>query len=217
MMVIARGQRDAALIAGAQDLLKTELNLKEISFSSDETQYVNLSVKPNLKVLGKRLGKDLNTFKSHLEQMNQEPIKVAELLAALEMGRKVQVLGHDLVLEDVLVDRGPKDERLIATSQGITVLLDTRLTEELIFEGLAREVINRIQNFRKDSGFQVTDRIRIEVLAKGELRQAVNLFSSYIAQETLGESLVLCEKTQADFVSEFDVGEDKLSIGISRV
>ena len=217
MLVIARDQKDVALIESAQDLLKTELNLKEVSFSIDETQYVELSIKPNLKSLGKRLGKDLNAFKTHLESMNQKPQEVASLLAALESGKSGNVMGHDLTIDDLLIDRGPKDERLIATAQGITVLLDTKLSPELILEGLAREVINRIQNFRKDSGLQVSDRIRIQVSAQGELRQAVEHFKNYISQETLGEHLDFSDQPKAEFVSEFDVGDDRLVIGISKV
>jgi len=217
LLVIARSQADAQLIAGAQDILKSELNLKEITFTSDETKYVNLSVKPNLKSLGKRLGKDLGPFKAHLDALNQKPEEVARLLAELEAGRTVRLLDHEIRLDDMLVDRGPKDDRLIATAQGVTVLLDTRLTEDLILEGLAREVVNRIQNFRKDSGLQVSDRIHIEVQASGELERAVVRFKEYIAQETLGQSLEVRGELQSQFSGIFDVGEGQMGIGISRI
>lgn len=217
MLVIARSPADVGLIEKAKEILKTELNLKDLVFTSDETKYVNLSVKPNLKVLGKRLGKDLNGFKTNLEELNRHPAKVAALLSELEAGRSISLFGHEVQIDDMLIGRGPKDDRLIATAMGLTVLLDTRLTEELIQEGLAREVINRIQNFRKDSGLQVTDKIQIRIKADGDLKTAILAFKDYIASETLGTSLTLCEQVQSDFQATFEVGEVQMELGVTRV
>ncbi len=215
MMIIARSQTDADHLASAQALIKTELNLKELGFSTDETQFVNLSVKPNLKTLGKRLGKDLNAMRTHLEQLSQDPKQVALLLAEVESGHSAKVLGHDLQIEDFLIDRGPKDDRLIATAQGVTVLLDTRLTEELILEGLARELINRLQNFRKDSGLQVTDRIDIQIQAGEEISRAVTRFQDYIKTETLGQSLELKQALTTEFQGTFELAEESIQLGIT--
>ncbi|MBC7530304.1 MAG: isoleucine--tRNA ligase [Oligoflexus sp.] len=217
MQVIVRSEADLQHLNLSQDLLKSELNLKEVSFSTDEASHVNLSVKPNLKLLGKRLGKDLNGFKTELEALNQAPQKVAQLINQLESGTKVEIMGHSFDLEDFLVDRGPKDDRLIATAQGATVLLDTHLTEALIMEGLAREFVNRIQNFRKDSGLMVSDKITIEVQASGDLQKVVETFKDYIAGETLGQSLKVVKSLTSTFQSEFEVGEEKLTIGISKL
>ncbi|RYZ57359.1 MAG: hypothetical protein EOP07_10090 [Proteobacteria bacterium] len=217
MQVIVRSEADLQHLNLSQDLLKSELNLKEVSFSTDEASHVNLSVKPNLKLLGKRLGKDLNAFKTELEALNQAPQKVATLINQLESGTKVEMMGHSFDLEDFLVDRGPKDDRLIATAQGATVLLDTHLTEALIMEGLAREFVNRIQNFRKDSGLMVSDKITIQVKASDELNKVVATFKDYIAGETLGQSLDIVKDVKTSFSAEFEVGEEKLTIGISKV
>ena len=217
MQVIVRSEADLQHLNLSQDLLKSELNLKEVSFSTDEASHVNLSVKPNLKLLGKRLGKDLNGFKTELEALNQAPQKVAQLINQLESGTKVEIMGYSFDLEDFLVDRGPKDDRLIATAQGATVLLDTHLTAALIMEGLAREFVNRIQNFRKDSGLLVSDKITIEVQASGDLQKVVETFKDYIASETLGQSLKVVKSLTSTFQSEFEVGEEKLTIGISKV
>jgi isoleucyl-tRNA synthetase len=217
MQVIVRSEVDLQHLNLSQDLLKSELNLKDVSFSTDEASHVNLSVKPNLKLLGKRLGKDLNAFKTELEALNQAPQKVATLINQLESGTKVDMMGHSFDLEDFLVDRGPKDDRLIATAQGATVLLDTHLTEALIMEGLAREFVNRIQNFRKDSGLMVSDKITIQVKASDELNKVVATFKDYIAGETLGQSLDVVNDVTTSFSAEFEVGEEKLTIGISKV
>ncbi|MBC7660194.1 MAG: isoleucine--tRNA ligase [Chitinophagaceae bacterium] len=217
MQVIVRSQTDLEHLEKAQDLLKSELNLKEVSFSTDEASHVNLSVKPNLKLLGKRLGKDLNAFKTVLDALNTAPQKVAQLINQLESGVKVEIMGHSFDLEDFLVERGPKDDKLIATAQGATVLLDTHLTESLIMEGLAREFVNRIQNFRKDSGLQVSDKITIQIEGGADLQKVVTTFKDYIAGETLGESLDNVAAISSTFAAEFEVGEEKLRIGISKV
>ncbi len=217
MLVIARQNSDVGLIEKAQELLKGELNLKEVTFTNDETQYVNLSVKPNLKSLGKRLGKDLGAFKSHLEEMNKTPTKVAALLAELESGKSASLMGFDIQLGDVLVDRGPKDERLIATELGLTVLLDTRLSDELILEGLARELINRLQNFRKDSGLLVTDKIDIEFAAEGDLRKAFINFQDYIAAEVQGRRMEVKDKVTFALQGRFEVAETSVELAIQKV
>src|SRR5690606_16358500 len=142
-------ESDRDHLTKSKEILKSELNLKDVDFATDDAQHVNLSVKPNLKLLGKKLGQDLNPYNTELEILNKTPAKVAELINTLESGTKATIMGYEIELEDMLVERGPKDERLIATSQGATVLLDTHLTEALIQEGLARELVNRIQNFRK--------------------------------------------------------------------
>jgi isoleucyl-tRNA synthetase len=215
MMVIARSQTDADHVASAQALIKNELNIKELQFSTDETQFVNLSVKPNLKTLGKRLGKDLNTLRQHLEELNKNPQEVAKLLAAVESGGGTQVLGHTLTIEDFLIDRGPKDDRLIATAMGVTVLLDTHLTEELILEGLAREVVNRIQNFRKDSGLQVTDKIDIQIHASDEISRAVQQFQEYIKSETQGRTLSVVDSLTSECKGAFELAEESIQLGIT--
>jgi isoleucyl-tRNA synthetase len=135
----------------------------------------------------------------------------------VESGNGTQVLGHALTIEDFLIDRGPKDDRLIATAMGVTVLLDTHLTEELILEGLAREVVNRIQNFRKDSGLQVTDRIDIQIQAGDEISRAVQQFQDYIKSETQGRSLSVVTSLSSEFKGTFELAEANIQLGITTL
>jgi isoleucyl-tRNA synthetase len=129
-------------------------------------------------------------FKVHLDQtINPSHETVSNLLRELESGATVTLLGFDLTIEDFEIDRGPKDERLIATEMGVTVLLDTQLTEALIEEGIAREVVNRIQNLRKDSGLNVSDRIRLQIVGPEKLAKAVNGYLEYVTFETLAEDV----------------------------
>ncbi len=191
MLVITRKASDREAIEGGAQLLKSELNIKEVAFTTDEASLVNLSVKPNLKSLGPRIGKQLNEMRNHLEALSARPDDVARLLAQLEEQGQVTVIGHVLTESDFLISRAPKDERLIATEKGVTILLDTKLTEALISEGLAREVINRVQRLRKDSGLQVSDRIILEVAADTKLAGAVEAHRDYISRETLATKLVV--------------------------
>ena len=193
MLVITRDLEDQRAITDGAALLKSELNIKEIEYSNNEPAHVHLSLKPNLKTLGKKMGKQLNDLKSMLEKLNENPSDIAKMLAEIEDKGQIHLLGFELVAEDFLIGRGPKDERLIATEKGITVLLDTRLTEELILEGLGRELVNRIQKLRKDSGLQVSDRIKVVVTGTGKIEESVNAFSGYIAKEVLASKLEVHE------------------------
>ncbi len=100
---------------------------------------------------------------------------------------------------------------------GVTVLLDTHLTEALILEGLAREVVNRVQNFRKDSGLQVTDRIDIQIQAGDEITRAVEQFQDYIKAETQGRSLTAVGSLTTEFKGTFELAEETIQLGITTL
>jgi isoleucyl-tRNA synthetase len=158
----------------------------------------------------------LNDVKRHLEDVSADPAKVGALLAELETAGKTTVLGHELTEADFLIDRGPKDERLIATERGLTVLLDTRLTPALVQEGLAREVVNRVQKLRKESGLAVSDRIQLAVIADGLLAQAVSTFKDYIVRETLATAMTVgADRNALKFSGRFDIEGMGCEIGLA--
>ncbi len=191
LLVITRNAADKSAIDSGSTLICDELNVKAIDFSTEEARFVKLGVKPNLKTLGKKLGASLNAVRMAFEELSKSHDAVAEFLAKVESKGSAIVAGHELQLEDLFIERGPKDERLIATDAGVTVLLDTKLTPELIYEGLAREFVNRIQTLRKDSGLNVSDRIKVAVSATGELAKAIENSKAYIAAETLTSELLV--------------------------
>jgi isoleucyl-tRNA synthetase len=221
MLVITRHKADGRHIESGSSLLKEELNVKEISFTTDEANFVRLSVKPNLRTLGPRLGKELSKVRQYFEEMSKSHEKVAGFLAQIEDKGSADALGHSLTEKDLLIERGPRDHRLIATQSGLTILLDTNLSEELILEGLSREVVNRIQKLRKDSGLQVSDRIQLSIMAEGKLSQAVQLHSEYISGETLAVKLNLAESATGlnsmQFKTKVDIEGADCSIGFSVV
>ncbi|NRA64268.1 MAG: isoleucine--tRNA ligase [Pseudobacteriovorax sp.] len=217
VLVIVSNQEDMEAVSDAEELIKTELNIKEVDYSMDEIKYVNLSIKPNLRTLGKKLGKKLNTVKASLLEMSLDQTKVAKLLSEVESGGEVVIDGEALTETDFLIDRGPKDSRLIATSAGITLLLDTNLTPELIREGLAREIVNRVQNMRKENNLQISDKILLEHSSSDELAKAIEEHAQYIEKETQAiriKSLSKDQSSQLSISESFAFGDHETKIAI---
>jgi isoleucyl-tRNA synthetase len=217
LLVITRNAKDKAAIDRGQGIIRDELNVKAIEFSAEEAKFVRLGVKPNLKTLGKKLGSSLGQVRSAFETLSADPAAVAEFLSQAETLGRVTVAGHELTVEDLLIERGPKDDRLIATESGVTVLLDTKVSLELLHEGYAREVVSRVQNLRKESGLNVTDRIKISVACDDELRLAIATHTEYINNETLGTALEFVRGIDMKHQVLSDVDGKKLHLGLAKV
>ncbi len=181
---------NAALSSVASDfetLFKEELNLKTIAFENEESKYVDYQLKPNLKVLGPRLGKQLGAVMGGLAKI-QKTGETAKTVASLRKGETLELAGQSLGLEDFMIVRKPKaaaDGFAMASEGDVTAALDTRLSVELKKEGLARELVNRVQNLRKDSGLHVSDRIELGFSASEQITDAISNYEKYICKETL--------------------------------
>lgn len=191
MIVVVRHEKQKKLLQEADLILKGELNIKSILYTTDESQYVKLELKPNLKTLGRKLGKKLNDLRQELNKTNSSQKDVVKILSDLEAHKAVNIIGYELTEDDFLIYRDSLDNRIISTDSGLTILLETDLTQSLIAEGLSREVVNRIQNLRKSSQLNVTDRINLQVIADGILFDAIKENKSYILNETLALDLDL--------------------------
>jgi isoleucyl-tRNA synthetase len=189
LMVVSRNNDDRKIVEHGTQLLMAELNVKKIEFTTEESKHVRLTLKPNLRTLGVRLGAKLRDFTKNLTDLSQSQDKVDTLVDTLEREGKVDLFGIPLTIEDFLIDRQAKDESLIATQKNITILLDTKLTPALLAEGRARELVNRIQNLRKDSGLHVSDRINLEIIAPRDYVKEIEAHADYILGETLGKHL----------------------------
>lgn len=201
LLVITRQESDARIVQRGSALLCSELNVKEIIFSTQESKFVSLKIKPNLKTLGAKLGKDLNQFRAALERINEDGEQAVLILAELEEKGEAFIGTVKVNAQDLLIERGPKDGKVIATEQNLTVLLDTNLTEELLQEGLAREVISKIQATRKALGLNVSDRITIKFAAEPAVSKAVLAFKDYISSETLAVELEVLLLDQVEWIS----------------
>ncbi|MFN4292796.1 MAG: isoleucine--tRNA ligase [Thermoflexales bacterium] len=209
-MIVAGDEARRAILAH-YDIITDELNVKALEFVEREVELVSYRVLPDLKKLGKKLGADLPKVRAGLGQLDPSSV-----VAAVKAGQPVAVNGVSLQPDEVIVQAVPREGLIVAGENGIVVGLDTTLDEALIAEGLAREVVRRVNDLRKAAGLNVSDRIHLAYNASDRLRRAIADFADYIAGETL--SAALSEGQLADGVSASDAFDgEQLTIWIKKV
>lgn len=183
-----------------QDLIKSEVNVKELVITTAEDSEVKLvkKIKPNFKVLGKKVGGKMKELAAAIGKMTQDEI------AQFEAAGTFRLLDIDLVAEDVDIITEDMPGWLVANNGILTIALDIELTDALVEEGIARELVNRIQNLRKTSGLEITDRITIEIERRDEIAAAVEHCREYIASQVLATSLALVDKVAEPQVLDMD-------------
>jgi len=206
--VLDESQREEIL--SVQDLIKSEVNVKQIELIDDASGILVKNIKPNFKVLGPRFGKDMKLVAGAITAMSAKDIATIENEGKIT----VDINGKSVILapEDVEITSQDIEGWLVASGGGLTVALDVTLTEELKNEGIARELINRIQNLRKDSGFEVTDKIEVQLQRDGKVEKAVNENLDYIKMETLTAKLDVAEQVTNGIAIAFDDVETILAI-----
>lgn len=174
-------------INAVKDLIQSEVNVKEVTLIDDNSGILVKQVKPNFKVLGPRFGKEMRFIAQAIAKMDQGAINQAEKDGSIVL----DVNGNSETITVAEMEISPKDIEgwQVASYEDITVALDITITPELKNEGIARDVVNRIQNLRKDSGFEVTDRIQVVLQETEDLKVAVTNNIAYIKQETLTDEL----------------------------
>ena len=183
-----------------QDLIKSEVNVKEMIIVRAEDSEIKLvkKIKPNFKVLGKKVGGMMKQLAAAIAQMSQDDI------AAFEAAGTFTLCDYALVAEDVEIITEDMPGWLVANNGTITIALDIELTPALIEEGIARELINRIQNLRKSSGLEITDRIVVQLENREEIAASVTNCNDYIASQVLATSLELVEGLTTEQALEMD-------------
>ncbi|MCX7880833.1 MAG: isoleucine--tRNA ligase [Ignavibacteria bacterium] len=185
-----------------ENIIKEEVNVKEIEYVSADTEFVKKKAKPNFKVLGKKFGKLTQPVAEKIKELTSEEV------AKLEMNGEFELTFNDnavtIILEDVEIYSDSIEGWLVGTEDNITVALDTQITDELRSEGIAREFINRIQKLRKDLGLDVTDRIEIKAVVPEEFRQPLLATKNFVQSETLAEVFELVEQIENSKVVEVD-------------
>jgi isoleucyl-tRNA synthetase len=178
-------------IEAVKDLILTEINVKDIEFLRDTSGILVKRIKPNFKSLGPRFGKLMKVIASEIQKMSQEDISNFETAGEW----KLRASGEEIILlpEDVEITTEDIPGWLVANDGSLTVALDVTITDELRYEGIAREFINRIQNYRKESGFEVTDKINIMILKNESLNRAIDRHRENIGLQTLAESVQLVD------------------------
>lgn len=174
-----------------RELISTELNVKEIELIEDSSKILTKSAKPNFKKLGPKLGKKVKFLKPAMAALSQEAIFNLELTGKLVLNLD----GEDVELtsEDIETQNEDIPGWLVANSGNVVVALDITITDALAMEGLAREIVNRVQNIRKSSGFEVTDKVAITLEQKPRIPEVVETYRDYICNETLAERLTLSD------------------------
>lgn len=197
-------------ILAVSDLIKSEVNVKEIELLDDASGILVKQIKPNFKALGPKFGKDMKMVSSEIQSFTQEQIAAIEKEGEIS----IEINGKMITLETADVEISSKDIEgwLVANAEGLTVALDVTITNELRKEGIARELVNRIQNARKDSGFEVTDKIKLTFLNFAELQQSILANESYIKAETLTKELVFVDALENGTDIEFDTIKSKMLI-----
>ena len=210
VMIPVLDQQQKREIEAVAELIKSEVNVKELELIDDASGILVKQIKPNFKVLGPRFGKDMKFISQKISSFTVEDIKKIEQEGELPVNINGKMI--TLGLEEVEITSQDIEGWLVATSGNITVALDISISEELKKEGIARELVNRIQNIRKDSGFEVTDKIDVTLQKDGTVEEAVQQNIEYIKTETLTANLDLAEEVNNGLEVSFDEVTTRLLI-----
>jgi len=197
-----------AQVEAVKDLILSEVNVKEIEYLTETTGFIKKKIKPNFKTLGRKLGKNMKAAAATIGGLTQEDIGVIEKSNSYQL-----VIGeenYELTLEDFEITSDDIPGWTVANDGALTVALDVTVTDDLLAEGTARELVNRIQNIRKTRDFNVTDKIVVTLENHESIRPALEQFSDYICTETLAISL----NTKSDVKGEVIELNDQVSLNI---
>ena len=209
MIPVDNDQQKEEILA-VSDLIKHEVNIKEVQILEDASDILIKQIKPNFKALGPKFGKEMRSIAAEVQRFTKEDISKIEKSGNISL----EINGKEITLEREDVEISSKDIEgwLVANEGGLTVALDVTITEELRKEGVARELVNRIQNARKDTGLEVTDKIRLTVLNFENLQHAIQENKAYIMSETLTQELVFVDALDAGTEIAFDTIISKILI-----
>ena len=214
IMIPVYSQKHKQEIIAISSLIKQEVNVKEVEVLEEESEILVKRIKPNFKVLGPRFGKDMKLVVTAIQQLNSEDIQKIEQKGAIEL--EINGKSITLNLDDVEISSQDIEGWLVANQGSVTVALDITVSDSLKEEGIARELVNRIQNLRKNSGFEVTDHVDICILDNKNITNAVLNNLDYIKIETLTKKLELVNKLDDGIEIDFDGISTKLLVTLNK-
>jgi isoleucyl-tRNA synthetase len=191
IMIPVPDERFKAQLQAIENLILSEVNVKEIQYLNSDSNILVKKIKANFKELGPKYGKLMKALSAAIAAFTQEDIQSLENTGAYDLNVEGQAVSIALTDVEIMTEDIPG--WVVSSEDHQTVALDITLTQELIEEGIARELVNRIQNIRKNSDFEVTDKINVEIKSHPEINSAVQNYISYICSETLAANLVLVE------------------------
>ncbi len=213
IVIVAPTDKRKQLIQGMENLILDELNVKAIRFVEDEKELLIRKAEPIFKNLGPKFGKTVNKAAEAIRAFGE-----AEIDHLLRNSGKMLVIdGHEakITVDDINLLTENRPGLVVGTEGDLTVAIETEITEALLYEGLAREFVNRVQNMRKDHGLEVTDRIAIFAQASPRMSSAIDKLATYIKNETLCESLTL-GKVEGDYQKNWKIGDEIVAVGIVK-
>ncbi|MBN1300861.1 MAG: isoleucine--tRNA ligase [Melioribacteraceae bacterium] len=211
LVAVDKNRRDA--VSYMRDVILEEVNIKQLDVLEDDSSLVNKSAKANFKVIGPKHGKLVKKLAAAIANLTKDEISELEKTNSYILdldGEKLKIS-----IEDVEIKSTEIEGWVVESEEGITVAIDSELTEDLIAEGISRELVNRIQNFRKDSGLDVMDRIKIGVESDQKFFDNINKFSDYIKTETLADS-ISSGKLASGNSQDFTINEFSGILSISK-
>ena len=211
LYVKLRSRAEAKALSRLQALLLDELNVKDISVMESEEEFLSYEVKPDLSVLGPRYGGQVGAIQEALRRA--DPASVARAVAS---GAPVRIDGWELTAEDVLVSSVDREGYASAEEAGYVAVVATALTPELADEGLAREVVHRLQTMRRNAGFDIADRIVTYYQGGEALRRVMQRFADYVRQETLSLELVEGEPPPGAHVETHTLDGQEVTLAVQR-
>jgi len=213
LMVPVQNDTDRARIEAIADLVKAEVNVKELVMVTDQDGILVKQIKANFKTLGPKYGQDMKAIAAAIGAMDATGISHIEQHGTfdLDLGNKTVTISA----EDVLITAQDIEGWLVASEGGQTVALDITLSPELVAEGITREMVNRLQNLRKDSGLAVTDHIVVRILKDGIVETAINANLAYLMNETLAKEVVFEDQMADGLPITFDDVNTQISIQLS--
>ena len=210
--LVTRNENEKRVLAEMEDSIREELNVKKVEFHDREDELVEYKCKANFKVLGKELGPKMKKAASIIQELTSEQIQ--SILEGTNLSIDVDGTTVELNSEKILVERLEKDGLKVLNEGTLTVGLDSKITDELKKEGYVRDLIRGIQNLRKKSGFEVTDRINLIVSGDDELKSSYEMFKDFISSETLAASSEFAASISGG--TEVDADDKKWRISIVK-
>ena len=214
LMIPVVDEQQQESIEAVKNLILSEVNVKELHFVDNTAGILVKRIKPDFKKLGPRYGKIMKPLAASLQRMSQDDINALEKAGTFPL----TVNGQEVVLERADVEILSEDIPgwLVANEGRLTVALDITVTDELRKEGLARELVNRVQNLRKSNGYDITDKIRVSILSCEPMDSAIQAHKTYIANQVLAVSIEILDHAISDAVA-LDFEDFTLSVKIEKV
>ncbi len=214
MLVPAADSHAADVLAAIADIVKTEVNVKKLEIVAADNEVFVKRVDPDFKKLGPKFGKQMKQAAALIKSLDRAGIAALERDGAITIA--IDGTDYTVELADVKIISEDMPGWLVANEGALTVALDIDVTPELFREGLAREIINRVQNIRKRRGYDITDHINIDFLPCDEIDGVVKEFGEYISAQVLADAITVAEAADDAEVEILDIDELKLGVVITQ-